>query len=167
VQQFEDVRRWAAVRAAGIARLLLHVEGHLVDVEGAVEDDDADLAAYCARSFVVEALSVASLCAGGQVERRIGDGNFDWFEHVDPELIERGFSLAVAPITAGADWDRGAWLAEIHALMDEIEALLDLEQPLPRLRSKEGMFPGLAAARDWMALCAELGVPVAAVATPN
>jgi hypothetical protein len=165
VQTFADVRRWAAVRAAGIARLLLHVEGHLVDTEGAVEADDADQAAFFARFWALEALSVVSLCAGGALDRRHADGNFDWFEGVEPELVDRALALAARPVTEGQDWDGRAWLDEIRALMHEVEERLELPEPLPRLRTGEGMFPGLAVARDWMELCAELGVPLPAVAS--
>jgi hypothetical protein len=161
--RFDDVRRWAAVRTGGIVRLLLDAEGHLVDVEGAVDACHADLAATFAHSLVRQLVSIVSLLEGGPIENRYTDPNFDWLQDVDPALVDRALGLAVQPLADGADWRPDAWLEALRGLVAEVEARLSLDAPMPRLRSSDGMFDGLALARDWVELCGELGVPLAAL----
>jgi hypothetical protein len=161
---FEDVRRLAAARTGGMIRMLLTAEGHLVDAEGAVEVGDAALAAMFGRRLVLQLLSVVSIVRGGELENRFYDPNFDWFAHVDPELASRALEIGVAPIAdPDGPWDGQVWLAAVRELMDEVEAVLSLDEPLPRLRSADGMFAGLAVTRDWIELCGQLGVSVAAL----
>lgn len=163
MERAEDVRRWVSERAAGIIRLVLAGESLQEDTEGAVADADFDYAAYVARELVLRALSVASVCSGGEVDFDVSHAGFDWFEGVDDDLVDRGRSLALE--VAGREPGNVAeWLGRLAAFVTDIETMLGLGSPIPRLRSPEGMYASLALTRDWIDLCAELGGPVAAVA---
>lgn len=159
MQPLSDVRRWAAVGAAGVVRLLMEIEGDLVDTEGAVADGNADLAAMFGRRVVLGALSVNSLSHGGRVD--VFGIAFDPFENVERRTVERATALMVAPVEDA--WDGATWLKELTAFISDVEMLLELGHPLPRLRSADSMFGGLAAARPWIELCVELGVAPAAI----
>lgn len=158
----EDVRRWSAERASGIVRLILAAEPLREDAEGAVDAGDADYAAYVARELVLYVLSVASLCAGGEVDLDESQTTFDWFEGVDPALVDRAAALAQEPVGAAPAAD---WLARLSTFVADGEAMLGLDGPIPRVRTSGGMFASLALTRDWLDLCAELGGPVAAIAS--
>jgi hypothetical protein len=158
----EDVRRWVSERAAGIVRLILAGEPLQEDAEGAIEVGDIDYAAYVARELVLYVLSVASLCAGGEVDLDESQTTFDWFEGVDRARVDQAAALAleVTGRVPAADW-----LDRLSTFVSDGEALLGLDAPIPRLRASDEMFASLALTRDWLDLCAELGGPVVAIAS--
>jgi hypothetical protein len=153
----DDVRRWAAVRTAGISRLLLEGDGALVDVRGAVATGDRELAAQFAWHLARVILPVSDMVNGGAVDVA------GWtLSRAEPDLLHRAFDLAMAPLDD--PWDGAAWLDELVECVRTVEATLELGEPLPVVRDPDQMFAGLAVAREWLELCAELGVALPAVA---
>jgi hypothetical protein len=152
----DDVRRWTAVRTAGISRLMVDGDGSLVDVRGAVETGDRELAALFAWHLVRTILPVSDMVNGGAI-----DVASTSLARADPALVRRAFALAAAPLDD--PWDSASWLAELEELFRAVEATLELGEPLPLLRDPDQMFAGLAFAREWLELCAELGISLPAV----
>lgn len=162
MQEINDVRTWVGQRAAGVARLLLAAEGEIVDVEGAIAVGDHASAGERARSAVATALSVVSLCRGGEMDLDVYSVTFDYFAGVPDDMLERAHALWSSAFDLQGGADAEEWLRSLHEFIAEIEAVLELREPLPRIRSPEGMFEGLARGRDWIEAAAELGLPLVA-----
>lgn len=160
----EDARRWAAAQAAGVVRLLLEAESDLVDVEGAVAAGQFGYAAFMAQNMVIRCLSVLSVRQGGEIQYDTTSVTFDAFAGVDQKVIDAAMALTCEPLDFGSGAasgaDPSAWLERLTAFYADIESTLGLPEPLPRLRSPEGMFAALATSREWLSLCSDLGVPV-------
>jgi hypothetical protein len=165
MQRLDDTRRWVTERAAGIVRLTLTCASLREDTEGGVQAADFDYAAYVARELILRTLSVASVCAGGELELDETQTTFDWFEGVSDDLIAEGSGLALELVGQGPA-DAEEWLARLSGFVAKAEAMLDLGHPVPDSRASDEMFASLALARDWIDVCAELGGPVIAIAAP-
>jgi hypothetical protein len=164
MRRIDDVRRWATERSSGIVRLILKGEAQREDCEGAVADGDLDYAAYVARQLALTALSVVSLCDGGEVDFDPSQTTFDWLDGVADGLVGQARDVALE-VAGRQPADLEQWQSRLAALLADAEARLGLSQPIPRLRSQDGMFASLALTRDWLDLCAELGGPVAVLAS--
>ncbi len=133
----------------------------MVDVEGAVASVLPDYASYAARQCVLSLLSVASVCGHGAVATE-RDTSFDCFEGLDVDFVASALQLAAEPVRS-MTLDLNDWLSRLRLFADEVEAMLGLQDPLPRLRSADGMFGGLSEARCWLDACAQLGIALPAV----
>ena len=153
---FPDLRRHVAYRAYGALRLLDWVQATLEDVEGAVAGGQYGVAAFQARTVILQCLSIRSLAREGEID---WDGAaFDHFAGLDEEDVETALSLAREAVDLD---ERGAddWLERLRAYVVATEAGLGYEAPLPILRSPQGPFAILGLARRWSDALDELGLP--------
>jgi hypothetical protein len=156
VTAFPDLRRHVAYRAHGALRLLDWVQATLEDVEGAVAGGQYGVAAFQARTLILQCLSIRSLARAGEID---WDGAaFDHFAGLEDDEVARALALAREAVDldeAGAD----EWLRRLREYVAATEAGLGYDAPLPILRSPQGPFAILGLARRWSDALDELGLP--------
>lgn len=147
-----DVRRHVGELTNGGVRLMIAAEGAYDDVVGAVASGQPEAARYAARTVAVTCLSVRSLLGGTGELLIVEHMSFDPFAGLDAAEIDAGLAL----VRDG--WGQ-EWLDRLRAYIDETEAMIGLDAPLPKLRAADGFFGGLRLARQWLPLTEELGLP--------
>lgn len=153
-----DIRRWVAFRAFGAKRLLLVAQSALDDVEGAVSAGQREVAVLRARVLVLECLSVRSLARTGELDAS-SSVSFDPFAGLTGDEVAEGLALVGLDTEHAAPDQVAAWRDALAGYLDQTEALLGYDPPLPVLRSPEGSFGALRLARQWSPALAELGLP--------
>ena len=153
---FPELRRHVAHRAYGALRMLDWVQATLEDVEGAVAGGQYGVAAFQARTVILQCLSIRSLEREGEID---WDGAaFDHFAGLDDDEVAAALSLAREAVDLDG---RGAdeWLLRLREYVSATEAGLGYDEPLPILRSPQGPFAILGLARRWSDALDELGLP--------
>jgi hypothetical protein len=161
MDRIDDARCWATQRAAGTVRIMLEIEPLLEDLEGAIAEHDTAYAMYLAREYVLRCAAILSMCRGGPVDIDNSLTTADVFTNLPDSLVSQLADLALAPVQGGDITDPG-WLDALRELLRQVQTALGIDS-LPLIRTREGMFPALAAARDAVDLCVALGGPVVAV----
>jgi hypothetical protein len=154
-----DARRWVAFHGKGAARLMLTIQAEIDDIEGAVSAGQYEVAAFQARAAVVGCLSVRSLAVAGEIDSPPDQLSFSPFAGLSEAEVGRGLSLAAAGLEIEDGLGANAWLTRLRTYAAATEALLGFDEPLPVLRSPEGLYPALRLARQWLGLVEELGLP--------
>lgn len=154
-----EVRRRVVGVAAGAARLLVEAQASFDDVMGAVEEAEWELAAYEARVLATTCLSILSLQTEGEPFAFFGDlATFDPFAGLDPLRVFEATELANSALDLGSG-NVGAWVDGIRSLLADAELALNLSEPLPELRSPDGLFSVMRLARDWLKAVEDLRLP--------
>jgi hypothetical protein len=161
MDRIDDARCWATQCAAGTVRIMLEIEPLMEDLEGAIAEHDTDYAMYLARDYVLRCAVILSMCRGGPVDIDNSLTTADVFTNLPDVVISQLADLALAPVH-GSDITDPGWLDALRELLRQAQTALGIDT-LPLIRTREGMFPALAAARDAVDLCVALGGPVIAV----
>lgn len=155
-----DLHRREALVSQAASRLLLWVQAAVEDVQGALEAGWPHYALHQARFVLMECLGIRGILRGGDI---------DWADDdvaaaPDATSTEGERRLVSALLDAGAtDWRdaaaTGAWFGQIQDFVRDTEVLIGLDEPLPVLRSPEGMFRAIRLVREESALIEQLGLP--------
>lgn len=155
-----DVRRWAALRTIGASRLILKARGAINGAQGALEARQNYAAVMEARSAILTCLSIRSLAVGGSFDDSKDQLTFDPFYGLSEAEVQYALSLVGSGIASVDDSDHAStWMETVVQYVDDTEQLLGFEDPLPVIRSPNGMFASLRLAREWMAILDELNLP--------
>jgi len=157
VKAIPDLRHWLAKRGFGAAFLIIRIHARLDDFEGAILGNQHALAVDVAREIVVDCAYIRAFDRIGPLPR----SGIEWWlsaeplEHLDDRSADllRQICLPVTqdglvPIETG-----------LRALVAETEALLDVPVALPIVRDRNGYFPALRLAREWLALVESVDLP--------
>lgn len=150
-----DFRRAAAHLSQGMGRLLIFVQACLEDVVGAMEAGQQELAAHQTRAILTECLAIRGLRRGGDATWAADELAFDAFGFPCETAVAQATSIAEDGLHLRDD----AWLGRLREFIAETEAELGLGEPLPVLRSPEGMYSALRMARPVFELVDRLNLP--------
>ena len=157
--QLADARRWVAFRSVGGARYLLQVQSALEDLDGAVAAEQHEVAVLAARSAILDCLSIRSLACGGELQQSDGAVSFDWLQDIPADEVTKGLGLIQEGLAATNRRAALRWATRVQAFATETERLMGYDEPLPVLRSPEGMYPAIRLARLWGGLAEEMRLP--------
>jgi len=147
-----DVRRRVAYRTRGVARVLVTAQAQLEDVVGAVDAAQFAVAAIAGRQLILECLAIRGINDGGQVAWPPGAVSFDPFAHASG--ADRATAVALmntgASLTSVEDGRR--WAEELAQLLRAVCTELGFDDPLPVLRSRDGMFSAIRLVKDAVAV---------------
>ncbi|AUY54597.1 hypothetical protein EH183_30555 [Streptomyces sp. CB01881] len=143
--------------------IMVGAQSALEDIEGGVPAGQWHLVLAQTRYLVMVCCQAGGLRSGAEPYVAEDGGAIDPYTHVPAADWESGHRLisearefaAAAPSEERA----GDWLRRVRSWVSEIEATLGLADPLPQLRSPEGMFGALRLVRGWHALADQLGLP--------
>ena len=153
-----DVRRRVAFRAHGTLRFLDEVQGGVEDIEGAIADGQFGMAAFQARYVSLVCLSIRSLARDGEIDFDEESVSFDYFAGLPAEEVAAALSLANNAVDLDAHNTAG-WFDRFRAFVADTERLLGYDDPLPVLRSPEGLLGLIGLTRRWTPLLDELDLP--------
>ncbi len=160
-----DFRRLAGFLLQGASRLVIYVQAGMEDIEGAIADAQYDVALLQTRRVLLECLAIRSAADGGRLTWSRDDLSFDYATGTDQDSAREADELLAEMIRAAAAsaGDREAAmsraLGRLEAYVAATEGLLELREGLPLLRSAEGFFAGIRAARDMSVIQETFGLP--------
>ena len=155
----DDARRWAAFHGVGTYQLLMEIHAALEDTRGMISQDQPQVAAHCARDAMLFCLAVRSLATRGELWMEDQDPFYDPFsdcgeaEHATLSQILRGLTRGGDRAEVELAYQR---LAEY---VRQTERLLGFATPPASIRTPQGMFPALRAARDLFHVMDTAGLP--------
>lgn len=150
-----DFRRAAAHIAQGMGRLMIFVQACLEDVQGGMGAGQAELTVHQARTILLECLAIRGLARGGETTWAADELGFDHFSCVPTDVLAEARAIAKDGLISRD----ATWFARLGAFIGATEAELSLVEPLPVLRSPEGMYAALRMARPIFELVDELELP--------
>jgi hypothetical protein len=158
-----DPRRWVNFHARGLARILIHLQAAVEDVEGAFAAGQLQEAAYCLRVAYLHYLSILGLGKGVcsiEFSNEFDYINFDPISDIDPAVAREVLSSVRLALGAVTHEQRSAIVSDLKAKVVALEQMLAV-QDLKLLRSPEGPMLFVRFVRDWERLLAALGLPSA------
>lgn len=147
MREFDDIRRRTAFVTQATARIMVTVQALLQDVEGAVAAGQFEVAAIAGRSLVLECIAIRGIGKGGELVWPAGGAAFDPFTALDEEERMRAISLMDRGAQLNDSESASVWTADLASLVQELQREAGLADPLPVLRSPEGMFAAMRMAR--------------------
>jgi hypothetical protein len=147
MQQYEDIRRRTAFVTQAAARIIVTVQAFLQDAEGAAQEGQFEVAAIAGRSVVLECVAIQGIARGGELTWPSGSVSFDAFAALDEHERERATSLMDRGARLTDKESARAWTAELAQFIRDVEIEAGFTEPLPVLRSPEGMFAAMRMAR--------------------
>lgn len=165
VLTWPDARRRVAHVSRGVMVILVRVQAFLEDVDGMWADGQYASGAVVARDAVLDALAVRGIATGGEPSWSPLSAAFDPFAAATPADAEEATTLVRTGARLAAerrpvdDAEVVAWRAALHDFVAGTEAGLGLSEPLPVLRSPDGMFSVFRLARGTFELIDEMGLP--------
>jgi hypothetical protein len=154
--QYEDSRRRAAFVTQAAARIMVTVQSFLQDAEGAAEAGQFEVAAIAGRSVVLECAAIRGIAKGGELTWPYGTVSFDAFAALNTSEREQAMSLMDQGSRLSDKESALAWTAELAQLIRDVEIEAGFTEPLPVLRSPEGMFAAMRMARGAFDVVSEL-----------
>ncbi|MEH2500342.1 hypothetical protein V1294_006821 [Bradyrhizobium sp. AZCC 1678] len=158
-----DPRRWVNFHARGLARILIHLQAAVEDVEGTLAAGQLHEAAYCLRLALLHYLSILGLNKGADsidFSSEFDYINFDPISDVDAAIAREVLSAAQSAFGAVTHDQKLAIVADLKEKVRELEQMLSVQDP-KLLRSPEGPMLFIRFVRDWERLLAALGLPSA------
>lgn len=147
----------------GALLMMVGAQSALEDIEGGVQAGQWHLVLAQTRYLVLICCQVRGLPFGSEPYVAEDGGAMDPCTHAPRADWESAHQLmAEAREFAGCApaGDRARdWLERVRAWVGATEATLGLTEPLPQLRSPDGMFGALRLVRGWHGLADELGLP--------
>ncbi len=151
-----DARRWMAFHSAGVYELLLHIHGSLEDYIGAAGAGEYRVAAFSARTLVLQCLCVRALGAEG-VPAAGDDPLADPFAGLPTATVSAGLALIREVVSGEGSGQVDRVIGYVRAL----ERDLGFAEPPASVRRPEGLYPGLRLARQLIPLNRASGYPLA------
>lgn len=160
---FDDVGRWALLRTHGSFRILFSAQAFLEDIGGAIEAGQTEMAIHQARELVLLCLSVHSLKRGGEPLSWPGEYdrvNFNPLYALPyAELVRPAFMLISQARERILNGQSAEWFTQLEQLASDAEDALELDFPLPTLRSPEGLSIVLNLFGKWDKFATDIGLP--------
>ncbi|WP_260840355.1 MULTISPECIES: hypothetical protein [Gordonia] len=158
-----ELRRHVAHVSHGAVMLMIGAQSALQDIDGGAKAGQWLLVLGQTRYLITICCQARGLEFGAEPYVAEDGGALDPHTHVPPDIWIAGHHL----LKEASEFSRTApdaeraqfWLAQIHAWVSEIESTLRLPDPLPELRSPEGMFGAIRLVRAWTELTDRLGLP--------
>lgn len=153
-----DTRRRVAAVTQGLTRMLIFVQAAYQDVRGALHAGQRETFQLQVRSVIIDCLSSRNAARSGEVSWTNDSVTSDPFAG-DPEELGEALSLLrdAALVTTEAE---GLVVVErLGRFVADTEAQLGFSEPLPELRSPNGMFGAIKLARGAFEAVDVLGLP--------
>jgi len=165
VTPLEEPRRRIMHASRGFMTLFYYVQAGLQDIKGAWRAEQFGTAAWVARETILETAAVNSIAVIGEPIWSLHAVTFNPFKGLSEN--ERDHLLAL--IASAAELARAeipfedpavrAWWRSVVDYVVETEERLGFDQPLPDLRSPDGMYRAMSMGRGAFEALEELGLP--------
>jgi hypothetical protein len=161
--KLENVHRHVMRRTFGAFLFLYELQYQVADLHGGLDGGDFDLARLSARNATLTCLCVQSVAVTGE-PCVIGSGRMlsaDPYRGLSEAVVAAALDLMTRAARADSAGEWAAWLADFARMVKQTEASLELDEPLPELRSERGLFSIIRLGRPWIPMAQDLGLPVA------
>jgi hypothetical protein len=154
------LRNRVVASAHGAVILLLGGQEAMDDIEGGVRSEQWRMVAAQTRYLILLCCHVRGLAFGAEPYLYEDGAALDPCTYLPESEVTTAIALIhEVPDSSTSPEAVADWLDRVRAWMADTEKSLRLPEPLPELRSPEGMFGALRLVRGWSDLVDELGLP--------